>query len=76
MSATIGYRIVPVELTDDQMGMLRAWARGFGRKKVCAELFISTSTYQRRAERIYDKLGVGGSPVEAVAQCMRLGILE
>lgn len=61
-------------LSDREMEILRAVARGFKRKEIADRLGITQGTVGNHIHSVYRKLGVG-SNTQAVARAARLGLL-
>jgi DNA-binding NarL/FixJ family response regulator len=60
-------------LTDREIDVLRAMARGFTNKKIGEELFITEQTVKNHVSSIFGKLGVE-TRVEAVLYALRHGL--
>lgn len=62
-------------LTNRELDVLRAAARGLGNKQIAVELNMSARTVQTHLTRVFAKLGVG-SRTEAVLVAMRQGLVR
>jgi two-component system nitrate/nitrite response regulator NarL len=61
--------------TDQELEVLRAFARGRSIPQTAAELHLGVSTVRNYAQHLYEKLGVSDR-TEAVVEAMRRGFLE
>jgi two-component system nitrate/nitrite response regulator NarL len=55
--------------------VLEGFAQGRSVPQLAAELYLAPSTVKTHTQRLYEKLGVGDRAA-AVAEAMRLGLLE
>jgi len=65
----------PSAPTDEELEVLRAFARGRSVPQVAAELGLAVSLVRNHAQRLYDKLGVSDRTA-AVVEAMRRGYLQ
>ena len=61
--------------TDEELEVLRAFARGLSIPQAAADLDLGVSTVRSRAQRLYEKLGVSDRTA-AVVEGMRRGFLQ
>lgn len=65
----------PLQLTDKELHILRAVAKGFRSKEIAGDIGISERTVKAHLTNIYNKLGVD-SRSQAVALAIEKGIIE
>jgi DNA-binding NarL/FixJ family response regulator len=62
-------------LTDREIEVLKALAKGYSNQQIAEELYISQRTVQNHLHNIYNKLGVNGR-TEAVIYALQEGIIS
>jgi two-component system NarL family response regulator len=75
IAAKLAERLMRVELTPREMGVLRELATGKSNKEIAAALGIVEGTVKLHVTRLYEKLGVS-SRTEALAVAMRRGLIR
>jgi DNA-binding NarL/FixJ family response regulator len=62
-------------LTDRELEVLKALAKGYSNQKIAEELYISQRTVQNHLHNVYNKLGINGR-TEAVLYAIQEGIIS
>ena len=65
----------PAGLTDREVEVLRLAAKGFTRKEIGRQLYLSENTVRHHLEHIYNKIGVS-SRLPAVMFAMERGLID
>ena len=67
--------LAAVALSERELQVLQAAARGLTSEAIASELHLSAATIKRHFERAYARLGVSDRSA-AVAEAMRLGLIS